>query len=79
MRLVKRIKELEEVLTFYESRVEIIKWVKKVKKKKKKKNKRKCFNLKLIVVLIVVVFFIFLSITENAKDRRCGCVQSKLA
>ncbi|KAK4731517.1 hypothetical protein R3W88_024505 [Solanum pinnatisectum] len=70
-RLTKRIKELEEALTSYESRVKSNQVVMKVKKKSK------CCNLKLIV-LIIIVCFLFLSLTKNVKDGSCRCVQPKL-
>ncbi|KAK4736917.1 hypothetical protein R3W88_000614 [Solanum pinnatisectum] len=69
-RLAKRIKELEEALTCYESRVESNQVVMRDKKKSK------CCNLKLIV-LIVIVCFVFLSLTKNVKDGSCRCVQPK--
>ncbi|XP_049392314.1 uncharacterized protein LOC125856732 [Solanum stenotomum] len=70
-RLAKGIKELEEVLASYESRVES----NQVVMKEKKKNK--CCNLKLIV-FIIIVCFLFLSLTKNVKDGSCRCVQPKL-
>ncbi|WMV42852.1 hypothetical protein MTR67_036237 [Solanum verrucosum] len=70
-RLAKRIKELEEALTSYESRFESNQVVMKEKKKSK------CCNLKLIV-LIVIACFLFLSLTKNVKDGSCRCVQPKL-
>ncbi|KAG5629522.1 hypothetical protein H5410_001239 [Solanum commersonii] len=71
LRLAKRIKELKEALTCYESRVESNQVMMKEKKKKA------CCNLKLIV-LIVIVCFLFLSLTKNVKHGSCRCVQPKL-
>ncbi|KAK4731629.1 hypothetical protein R3W88_024617 [Solanum pinnatisectum] len=68
LRLAKRIKELEEVLASYESRVES----NQVMMKEKKKSK--CCKLKLIV-LIIIVCFLFLILTKNVKDGSCMCVQ----
>ncbi|KAK4724146.1 hypothetical protein R3W88_026925 [Solanum pinnatisectum] len=58
-RLAKRIKELEEVLASYESRVENNQVMMKEKKK------RKCCNLKLIVLIFLVVSVC------NLKDGSC--------
>lgn len=68
-RLAKRIKELEEVLAFYESNG---KWV------VKKEKKSKCCNWKLIV-MIVVVFFLFWTSIIKRTDDKCSCVQLKLS